>query len=1088
MKLHLDDGIIFELTSRPTTYARGRAFFEQGRVYSLRFDESSRSLSAMVKGTEVFGISVRFSTAGEYESCHCDCEAFAEYQGPCKHVVAALVAAVEQKGGRLETLGTRRGEPGAELIETLDGLGEEDTKVEVSLEIALSLDSDTSTPTRPALEFRIGQEHLYSIRNLAEFAESLRVGRPAEIGRNFAFDPKRHRFTKNDRRIVDLLEELWDAEVFRSRTGLVPGSEARSSGHGLFKGRRVYLPPHILLRTLELLEGYRFLIRFPEREVGPTIVLRSEMPIDFHVERRGDGLRLSLPDGPVPILLSDDGRYCLRGESVFRLSGDQFRVLPPLLRVLSRTAGAVVFAPDDDAKVVSSVVPRLRLAGRVHVEADIADHLYRAGIAPRIYFDRSGEGIAANVEFWYEDLCIRPFAEPPAQAAAAAGSHDRILVRDFDTERSILAFFDRNDFRFQNGTALLTDEERLYSFLRDDLPLLAEQAELFLSEDFRKLRVRDSRAFRTGLRYEEGRNLLSFTFQHAEITDEELGAILSALQKQKKYFRLRDGTFVDLEDGLLQTVSKTMDELGVSGESLRKGTVELPAYRALYLDSQMHRLEQGRVERNQAFKKLVLNIREPEDTDYPVPEEVAGVLRDYQRTGYRWMRTLAEFGMGGILADDMGLGKTLQALAFLLAIRKPDDPPALVVAPSSLLFNWQEEARRFAPSLRTLVVTGPQRQRQEMLQEIARTDLVITSYPLIRRDIDLYAGIPFSACFLDEAQHIKNASSVNARAVKQIQAPYRFALTGTPIENSLDELWSIFDFVMPGYLYTYSRFSARYERPIAIEGDAGALGRLSAQIAPFLLRRMKSDVLKELPPKFESRMSAEMTDDQKALYIAQLALARREVAEELAVNGVDRGRIRILSILTRLRQICCHPASFLPDYKGESGKMQLLWEIVEDALEAGHRLLVFSQFTTILHIIRDWAEGQGIPYSYLDGNTPIGERADLVQRFNSGDGAVFLISLKAGGTGLNLTGADMVVHFDPWWNPAVEEQATDRAYRIGQKQSVQVIKLIAKGTVEEKVIAMQQRKKGLVDALIRPGETFLSRLTEEEILDLFTTG
>ncbi len=1081
MKPHLDDGIVFSLTSRPTTYARGRAYFEQGRVFSLRYDEPSRLLSASVRGTETYDVTVRFSGEGAYETCRCECEDFAAAEGPCKHVVAAMIASVEQQAYRTG----RRFGPGSELIEALEGIGEEKTRTEVHLEVALALDTADSQPVRPALEFRIGIDKLYSIRNLAEFCEALRTGAATEVGRGFLFDPRHHRFSATDQRLVDLLEELWDSEAFRSRTGLVPGSISRSSGHGLFKGRRVYLPPQVFVRTLELLEGFRFLLRLPDKDVGPTVVLRSEMPIDLQIDRRGDGLRLSIHDVPAPVPLTENGRYCLRGEFVFRLDGEQKRTLPPILRALARSPGGIAFSPDEEAKVVSRVLPRLRLAGKVHVDADLADSLYSAGLSPRIYFDRAGDGIAATVEFWYEDLCINPFAEPPTQPTPSTSSKDRILIRDFDTERALIAFFDRGDFRFRNGTAVLVDEDRLYAFLRDDLPLLAEQAELFLSEEFRRLRIRDARAFRTGLRFEEGRNLLSFTFQHAEITDQELALILSALQKKKRYFRLRDGTFVDLEDGLLQTVSRTMEELGLDGDALRKGSVEMPTYRALYLDSELQRLEQGRVERNQAFKHLVMSLREPQDTDYPVPEEVAGVLRDYQRTGFRWMRTLSDFGMGGILADDMGLGKTLQTFAYLLSVRKPDDPPALVVAPSSLLFNWQQEAARFAPSLRTIVVSGPPCQRQELMKEFSQTDIVITSYPLLRRDIEVYAEIPFSACFLDEAQHIKNASSVNARAVKQIQAPKRFALTGTPIENSLDELWSIFDFIMPGYLHSYSRFQSLYERPIAAEGNMEALERLSAQIAPFVLRRLKKDVLKELPPKFESRMSVEMTEEQKKIYVAQLALARREVAEELAANGAERGRIRILSVLVRLRQICCHPASFLPDYTGDSGKMQLLSEIVEDALESGHRLLVFSQFTSILSIIRAWADAQGIPYAYLDGSTPVGERSDLVRRFNAGTGSIFLISLKAGGTGLNLTGADMVVHFDPWWNPAVEDQATDRAYRIGQKQSVQVIKLISKGTIEEKVIEMQQRKKGLVDAILRPGETFLSRLSEEEIRDLF---
>ena len=1077
MKPRLDDASIFGLTSRPTTYARGRAYFEQGRVFSLRLDEGARTLSAVVRGTEVYEVSVKFSETGAYETCRCDCAEFRAPEGPCKHVVAAMIAVVEQPAGRA----SRRYGPGSELLSALDAAAEEKEKAEVRLDVALALDAEDRPPERPALEFRIGTDRLYSIRNLADFCESLRTGATLEVAKGFSFDPKRHGFSSPDRRLVALLEELWDAEAFRSRAGLAPGT-FRSSGHGLFKGRRVYLPPQVFLRTLEVLEGHRFQLRFPDRDAGPTVILRSEMPLELRVDRGPDGLRLSVPTGRTPVPLTDDGRYCLRGEFVFRLDGEQRRVLPPLLRALVRSPGGVAFSPEEEARVVARLLPRLRSAATVHVEADLAGSLYSAGLSPRVYLDRCGDGIAATVEFWYEDVCINPFSGPEAPLPAGAAP-ERILIRDFDTERAVLAFFDRG-FRFERGTAVLEDEDRLYGFLHDDLPLLADQAELFMSEEFRRLRIRDARAFRTGLRYEEPRNLLSFTFQHAEITDEELRSILAALQKRRRYFRLRDGTFVDLEDGMLQTVSRAMDDLGLDGEGLTRGAIELPPYRALYLDAQLQRLEQGRVERNQAFKRLVLNLREPQDTDTPVPAEVAGVLRDYQRTGFRWMRTLSDFGMGGILADDMGLGKTLQTFAYLLSVRRSEDPPALVVAPSSLLFNWQQEARRFAPSLRTVVVSGPPCQRQELMKEFANADLVVTSYPLLRRDAETYAGIPFSACFLDEAQHIKNASSVNARAVKQIQAPRRFALTGTPIENALDELWSIFDFLMPGFLLSLSRFQALYARPIA-EGDAAALQRLSALIAPFVLRRMKKDVLKELPPKFESRMSCEMTEDQKKVYLAQLALARREVREELEANGLERGRIRILSILVRLRQICCHPASFLPDYAGESGKMQLLAEIVGEALESGHRLLVFSQFTSILSILRAWADGQGIACQYLDGSTPVAERADLVRRFNAGDGALFLISLKAGGTGLNLTGADMVVHFDPWWNPAVEDQATDRAYRIGQKQSVQVIKLIAKGTVEEKVIEMQQRKKGLADAILKPGETFLSRLSEDELLALF---
>lgn len=433
----------------------------------------------------------------------------------------------------------------------------------------------------------------------------------------------------------------------------------------------------------------------------------------------------------------------------------------------------------------------------------------------------------------------------------------------------------------------------------------------------------------------------------------------------------------------------------------------------------------------------------------------------------------------------MGLGKTLQVIAFILSEKDKNPGPALVVAPTSLVYNWQDEVKKFAPSLKVTVVSGLQKERHEQLQEINHSDIIVTSYPLIRRDIDLYNEITFSYCFLDEAQHIKNPNTSNAKSVKQIKARGFFALTGTPIENSLTELWSIFDFIMPGYLLSHARFVRRFEAPIVKARDEKALKELSRHIKPFILRRMKKDVLKELPEKIESRMTAQMTEEQMKIYLAYLQQARGEIAREIEINGFEKSHIKILAALTRLRQLCCHPSLFLENYEGESGKMALLEEILQDALESGHRVLLFSQFTSMLDIIKQSLKQQNIEYFYLEGSTKAQDRGEMVKLFNQGIGKVFLISLKAGGTGLNLTGADMVIHFDPWWNPAVEEQATDRAYRIGQKNVVQVIRLITHGTIEEKIYELQQRKRAMIESVIQPGETLLSKMSHNEILQLF---
>ena len=447
------------------------------------------------------------------------------------------------------------------------------------------------------------------------------------------------------------------------------------------------------------------------------------------------------------------------------------------------------------------------------------------------------------------------------------------------------------------------------------------------------------------------------------------------------------------------------------------------------------------------------------------------------------MKTLSNYGFGGILADEMGLGKTIQMIAFLLSEKKEKgQEPSLVIVPTSLVYNWEDEVKRFAPSLKTLVVVGTKEERNNLIDDVEDYDLVITSYPLVRKDVEEYRAFTFRHCILDEAQHIKNHGSLNAKSVKNINAKKYFALTGTPMENSLSELWSIFDFLMPGYLLSHGKFSEKFEKPIARDHDNAKLKDLNNHIKPFILRRLKKEVLKELPDKIEQKIVVEMTTEQKKLYLAYLQAIKGELDDEISTKGYNKSHIMILAGLTRLRQLCCHPSVFVEGYKGGSGKLDSLEEIVSEAIEGGHRILIFSQFTTMLGRIRELLESKKIHCLYLDGSTPVLERGELVRDFNRGVGDVFLISLKAGGTGLNLTSADMVIHFDPWWNPAVEDQATDRAHRIGQENTVQVIKLITKGTIEEKIFQLQEKKKEMIDKVITEGETLISKLSEDEIM------
>ncbi len=452
------------------------------------------------------------------------------------------------------------------------------------------------------------------------------------------------------------------------------------------------------------------------------------------------------------------------------------------------------------------------------------------------------------------------------------------------------------------------------------------------------------------------------------------------------------------------------------------------------------------------------------------------VLRPYQKQGVYWLHFLARNGWGGILADEMGLGKTVQMLAFLRTMKSR----ALVVCPSSLIFNWQREAARFAPELRTLAIQGAK--RHELFGEMAQADLVITSYPLLRRDADRYRGIEFGAMVLDEAQHIKNPESQNAQSAQTIKARNRFVLTGTPVENSVRDLWSIMNFLMPGYLGTRSDFKERFEQSIQSDPGGPEQRRLVQRLKPFILRRLKKGVAPELPDKIEQVAYCELSGAQQETYKKLLESTRRQVSELASTKDQNKARILMLTALLRLRQACCDLRLLgLPDLdaKEASAKLDLLDELLQEALDGGHRVLVFSQFVSMLHLIRDQLTAAETPFCYLDGSTA--DRQAVVDRFQTGEVPVFLMSLKAGGVGLNLTAADTVIHFDPWWNPAVEMQATDRAHRIGQKNVVTAYKLIARGTVEEKILALQAKKRDLINTTIESEQPLMDGLTTADI-------
>ena len=517
----------------------------------------------------------------------------------------------------------------------------------------------------------------------------------------------------------------------------------------------------------------------------------------------------------------------------------------------------------------------------------------------------------------------------------------------------------------------------------------------------------------------------------------------------------------------------------------------VPLYRASYIDAVLtsHNSDM-QSHRDRYFKSLIRDMKSVADSDYEVPDAMKPILRDYQKTGYRWLCTIAHLGFGGILADDMGLGKTLQIITLLehtrlTAAERTDGghPVSLIICPSSLVYNWDSEIEHFAPALKTLLITGTAQERQDLLTHAADYDVLITSYDMLKRDITYYDALHFQYQIIDEAQYIKNHRTQAARSVCSIHSVTRFALTGTPIENRLSELWSIFEYLMPGYLYPYAHFRSELEQPIVESKDPIATTRLQQLVRPFIMRRLKTDVLKELPDKLEHAVYAQMTEEQQKLYVANAVQLQKEL-ESQNDSMFKASKIQILAELTKLRQLCCDPALIYKNYHGGSAKLDTCIQLIQNARAGGHKILLFSQFTSMLDIIEHRLKLEDILYYRLDGSTKSEQRTRLVNAFNENAIPVFLISLKAGGTGLNLTGADIVIHYDPWWNAAAQNQATDRAHRIGQTHTVTVYKLIARHTIEEKILELQENKKALSDQILSEEGVTASQLTKEELLQI----
>jgi SNF2 family DNA or RNA helicase len=1067
LNIELNHKIIEEMCGA-VSFKRGDSF---NRANNVTFETyTSDRCDAIVARRENFHVTIEKDDNGGIRTA-CSCPTLASFKIDCQHIAAVLLSIYDHQ--RQGTFPTNKDDTSTNQALT-EGLMTifsnppirpsghqrhfENRKV-LDVIFTCKLITISKGQYMFGIEVKIGTINVINIR---DFLKQVKEGRPSVQLPSFTYDPEVHCFqNETDNVLKQLIQVIDDEKVYVA--ALQDKSDYIISNHILL------IPPSNWEQLTVLLSSAPSVkLEYDEKTFDGLHLSNALLPIRFDfAEAEGKGYQLMIKGMNRIIVLNSYSLVLFDGE-LFQLKSEDCKYLSDLKQMLEASGTNKIQIPEKQLGFfMEKVVPAFKRLGEFYIHGAITNQFVKTPLIAKLYVDRVKNRLLAGLEFHYENIMINPLESDDIQVGS-------VLIRDLEKENSILKLMEDSSFAKTEGGYFLHNEELEYEFLYHSLPKLQKLVHIYATTAVRNRIFKGNAQPQVRVKVKKERtNWLEFKFVLDDIPEQHIREILEALEEKRKYYRLQNGSLLSLETKEFDEIQRFLKAAPVQVEDLERG-LNLPIIRGFQLldsaNDNVFTLEES-------FHQFLQSIYNPDSQKFMVPQSIETVLRDYQIHGYKWMKTLASYGFGGILADDMGLGKTLQSITFIVSeltdIREKN-LPALIVCPSSLTYNWLNEIKKFAPDIQATIVDGTKTERSNIQKDVMAMDVVITSYPLLRSDIKWFEKQSFHSVFFDEAQAFKNPVTQTARAVKKIQADYRFALTGTPVENSLEELWSIFHVVFPELFQGLKEYSHLTREKIA------------RRIRPFLLRRVKEDVLSELPQKVESMESVELLPDQKKLYASYLAKLRHDALKHLDKDTLQKNRIKILAGLTRLRQICCHPALFVDGYKGSSAKFKQLKRIVEESRLSGRRVLIFSQFTKMLELIgRDLAI-QGLPFFKLDGQTPSEERVELCNRFNAGERDLFLVSLKAGGTGLNLTGADTVILYDIWWNPAVEEQAADRAHRMGQTNAVQVVKLVARGTIEEKMNELQEKKRHLIEEVIHSKENSSSKLTEEDIREILT--
>lgn len=1087
----------------PSSFRRGKELLETGGVFDFSYEMYlSRDLpladvAAKVRGNdqEYYDVSATVDEEfGDVTEYRCNCEASYNYSGMCKHCVAMLMHYISRRSP-MDILRIKQGKiaeepagivPQEALIQTTPSLKNllnqysmqstskymltEAIYGKVRIEPAFQMEYDYAK-----VEFKIGVDTMYILKNISAFLYAIHMCEKVHYGKKLDFYHHMEAFDERAKRWIAFMDEQNEDKKRQS------------------KFRAYYAYTAGFERTMELdavgmdrffaaagEDGFAFSGGYePMEEYRLSTTIRKPK---LYLKAGSSGVFIQLEQ--LPIINGRSFYYTYENGEIFRLEPSLKGRAAEFYDFMRRQKGEECYvAIAELPSFCRDMLPLLKESFEIHAEG-FDEALY---VPPKpefeLYLDKQD-----NVTVGAKLVAVYGDAKYNVLGKVVPGE-----VRDVSEELRIKSlvepYFTGKDL---TGTlfVLSRDEDMLYQLIAGGLQRLNEYMAIYTSENFRKLKVVSAPNITVGVALKS--DLLEFGMQAEGLSGEELAHILSKYDRKKKYIRLKNGDFMMLDSDGVRALAEVSQDLQLTEAEMKKGKVTVPKYRAMYLDAVLKNGGVLTVEKNLDFKRIVRNMKTIEDSDYEAPNSLKPVMRGYQKNGFQWLKTLRENGFGGILADDMGLGKTLQVISLLLMEQhewKQGVKPcrrSLIVCPASLIYNWKKEMERFAPELSAVVITGNIAEREAQIKATKEGQILVTSYDLLKRDVEIYKDMVFAVQVIDEAQYIKNAGTQAAKGVKQITAAFKLALTGTPIENRLSELWSIFDYLMPGFLYTYQKFRTEMEIPIMVNHEDEKMERLQKMIRPFILRRLKADVLKDLPEKLEEHVFAKMGSEQQSLYEAHVA-QMKQMLNKTSEKEFHSQKMQILAELTKLRQLCCDPALLYENYTGESAKSDTCMELIENAIGSGHKVLLFSQFTTMLDRLAERLDKAGIAYYMLTGSVNKEKRMQMVESFQKDGVPVFCISLKAGGTGLNLTAADIVIHYDPWWNVAVQNQATDRAHRIGQHNVVTVYKLVSEGTIEEKIIAIQERKKALAEQVLEGEGMDSIRFTKEEILELLGT-